>query len=232
VIGNRPLWVTVPTIAYSHYLIPLINELERDRAIDKIVLTVNLEQYVEPIQDFFRFAEPTVEVVETWPQGISLYHGWNYAIEMARKENAWLAVLNDDIRLSTPDAISTVTGLLASNPAYAIAGLNWQESPEHPATGAHPLRQVHGSYRHYGVGGFAWVCDPHKVVTVPDDYVWWYGDDHIFLAAERDGHRIGIATDVHVEHVNELTASSGEQDWTQTAKDEDHDVFQRIWPGQ
>jgi hypothetical protein len=211
-------------------LIPLINEIERDRAVDKIILTVNLEEHVEPIQDFFRFGEPTIEVVETWPQGKSLYHGWNYAIEMARKENAWLAVLNDDIRLLSPSAISQVTGLLASNPAYAIVGLNWLESPERPATGARPLRQVHGSYRNYGVGGFAWVCDPHKVVTVPDDFVWWYGDDHIFLSAEKDGHQLGIANHVYVEHYNELTADSGEQNWTQEAKGDDAVAFQRIWP--
>lgn len=230
-LNERPVWVTVPTIGYSHYLIPLINEIERDRAVDKILLTVNLEEYVEPIQEFFRFGAPTIEVIETWPQGKSLYHGWNTSIDMARKEDAWLAVLNDDIRLTTPYAISHVAGLLASNPSYAIVGLNWQEPPESADPGARPLRQTHGSYRHGGVGGWAWVCDPHKIVTVPHDFVWWYGDDHIFFSAEKDGHKLGLANHVHVEHVNELTASSGEQDWTHEAKTSDQAAFQRIWPG-
>lgn len=230
-IGDRPLWATIPTIGYSPFLIPLINEIERDRAVDKILLTVNIESYVEPIQDFFRFGEPTIEVIETWPQGKSLHHGWNTSIELARKENAFLAVLNDDIRLLEPNAISTVAGLLANNPSYAIVGLNWQDSPESASNGARPLRQTHGTYRHGGVGGWAWVCDPHKIETVPEDLVWWYGDDHIVLAAERDGHQIGIATYVHVEHVNELTANSGEQNWTHDAKEQDYVAFRRIWPG-
>lgn len=230
-LGDRPVWVTIPTVGYSTMLIPLINDLERDRAIDKIILTVNLEEHVEPVQDVFRFAEPTVEVLETWPMGRSIYWGWNLSIELARKENAWLAVLNDDIRLLEPDAISTVAGLLAANPSYAIVGLNWQDSPESASNGARPLRQTHGSYRHSGVGGWAWVCDPHKVETVPEDFVWWYGDDHIFFAAERDGYKLGIADHVHVEHINELTASSGEQDWTHEAKVSDAIAFQRIWPG-
>lgn len=230
-IAGRPLLVTIPTIGYSPYLIPLVNELERDRAIDRIILTVNLEEYVEPIQEVFRFAEPTVEVVETWPQGKSLYHGWNYAIEMAQKEDAHLAVLNDDIRLLEANAISQVAGLLANNPSYAIVGLNWQGSPESADNGARPLRQTHGTYRHGGVGGWAWVCDPHKIVQVPDDFVWWYGDDHIVFAAERDGHKVGIANNVHVEHVHELTAASGEQDWTHEAKVHDQEAFARIWPG-
>lgn len=231
-LNNRPIWVTVPTIGYSPYLIPLINEVERDWAVDKVLLTVNQEKYVEPVQDFFRFGEPNIEVLETWPQGVSLHHGWNTAIEMARKENAWLAVLNDDIRLLRPGAISHVSGLLADNPSYAIVGLNWQEPPESTRPGAPPLRQVHGSYRHHGVGGFAWVCDPHKVALVPDDFVWWYGDDHIFLSAERDGHRIGIASHAHVEHVSGLTAHSGSESWIHEAVAKDVVAFQRIWPGQ
>lgn len=229
-LGGRPILVEIPTIGYSHYLIPLVNALEADRGVDQILLTVNLEEYVEPIQEFFRFGEPEIEVVETWPQGISLYKGWNLAVERARDANAWLAVLNDDIRLFEPNAISQVAGLLAENPAYAIVGLNWLEAPESTPPGARPLRQVHGSYRCHGVGGFAWVCDPHKVDTVPNDLVWWYGDDHIFLSAEKAGYRLGIATHVHVEHANELTASSGEQDWTHEAKVHDHEHFKRIWP--
>jgi len=229
---SRPVWVTIPTIGYSELLIPLVNELERDRAVDKILLTVNLEEYVEPIQDFFRFGEPNIEVVETWPQGKSLYHGWNTAIEMAREADAWLAVLNDDIRILTLHAISHITGLMAENPSYAIVGLNWLESPESTSPGARPLRAVRGSYRHHGVGGFAWVCDPHKVALVPDDFVWWYGDDHIFLSAERDGHLLGIAEHAHVEHAHAMTANSGAHDWANAAIPSDTNAFQRIWPGQ
>lgn len=231
-IDDRPVVVAIPTIGYSPLLIPLVNELERDRAVDRILLTVNLEEYVEPVQDFFRFGAPTIEVIETWPLGKSLYHGWNTAIELARKEDAWLAVLNDDIRLLSPGAISHISVLLADNPSYAIVGPNWQEPPESTSPGAHPLRQVHGTYRHHGVGGFAWVCDPHKVTLVPDDFVWWYGDDHIILSAERDGHLVGIASHVHVEHEHALTANSGEHDWANEYIPSDTAAFHRIWPGQ
>lgn len=230
-LNDRPLWVTIPTIGASPLLIPLVNELERDRRIDRILLTVNLVEFVGPVQAFFRFGAPSIEIVETWPLGKSIHHGWNTSIEAAQKEDAWLAVLNDDIRLLEPLAISHVAGLLAEHPAYAIAGLNWQESPEKTKPDAKPLRTVSGSYRHYGVGGWAWVCDPHKVEQVPEDLVWWYGDDHIFLSAERDGHKLGIANHVHVEHVNSLTANSEGHGWTHEAIPGDHKAFQRLWPG-
>jgi hypothetical protein len=229
-LSNRPLWVTIPTIGHSPLLIPLINELEKDRAIDKIILTVNLEDKVEPVRDFFRFGGPRIEVWETWQQGPSLYHGWNMSIESARKQGALLAVLNDDIRLCEPSAISHVAQLLTKHTSYAVVGLNWQEPPDAPAA-ASLLRRVSGSYRNTGVGGFAWVCDPDKVELVPDDFVWWYGDDHIFLAAERDGHKLGLSNHVHVEHGHALTANSGEQNWTHEAIPSDIEAFRRIWPG-
>jgi hypothetical protein len=231
VIADRPVWVTIPTIGYSELLIPLVNELERDLKIDKIILTVNREEYVEPVRSIFQFAEPTVEIIETWPQGMSLHHGWNYSIEMARKENAWLAVLNDDIRLLGPNYISYVAGLLAGNPRYAILGLEWLENPGSAKGGARPLRKVSGSYRHCGVGGFAWVCDPHKVVLVPEDYIWWYGDDHIFFSAEKAKYRLGIATQAGVEHVNSMTSRGVASEWTEEARANDTEVFRRIWPG-
>lgn len=230
-IANRPVWVTIPTIGHSPYLIPLINEIERDRVVDKIILTVNLEEYVEPIQDFFRFGEPTIEILETWQLGKSIYKGWNTSIEMARKENAWLAVLNDDIRLLETDAISTVVSLLSKNTSYAIAGLNWQEATKDTKPTEADLRSVRGSYRHHGVGGFAWACDPHKIDTVPDDLVHWGGDDYIFFRAERAGHRLGISTHVHVEHPSPETTSVC-QPWTYEERIKDREVFNKYFPGQ
>jgi hypothetical protein len=228
-LNNRPLWVTIPTIGHSPLLIPLVNELEKDRAIDKIVLTVNLEEYVEPIQDFFRFGGPTIEVWETWQLGKSLYHGWNTAIEAARKEDAFLAVLNDDIRLFEDYAVSRVAQLLADHSSYAVVGLNWQDSPDQREAPSQ-LRRVHGSYRHHGVGGFAWVCDPHKVDTIPQDIVHWGGDDFIFLRAEGSGHNVGIANHVHVEHPAPETTSVT-QPWTYEARGNDRKVFERYFPG-
>lgn len=230
-LNDRPVWVTIPTVGYSDLLIPLLNEIERDRRVDKILLTVNLEDLTEPISDFFRFAGPHIEVIETWPLGKSIHHGWNTAIQMARKQNAWLAVFNDDIRLLTPNAISNVAGVLAANPTYAIVGLNYTDTPESADSSDRPLRQVHGSYRHGGVGGWAWVCDPHKVGLVPDELVWWYGDDHLIFSAEQSGYSVGIANHVLVEHHNEATASSGEHNWTHDAKDQDRVEFHRLWPG-
>lgn len=230
VIDDRPVWVTIPTIGASDLLIPLVNALEQDCGVDKILLTVNIEEYVEPISGFFRLGEPTIEVVETWTTGKSLYHGWNLSIELARKENAWLAVLNDDVRLFEPNAISHVSGLLAVSPAYAIVGLNYFEPPESTHSDAPLLRQVHGTYRHYGVGGFAWVCDPHKVELVPNDLIHWGGDDFIFRRASDANHLLGIANHIHVEHpAPETTAIT--QPWTQEAKVLDRESYERHYPG-
>lgn len=183
------------------------------------------------IEECFKFAEPNIELVATWCMGISLYHGWNYSIELAKKEDAWLAVLNDDIQLFEDKSVSTVAGVLADSPSYAIAGLNWLEPPQSTPVSARPLRQVHGSYRHHGVGGFAWVCDPQKIRTVPESLVWWGGDDAIFFYAEEDGHKLGIANHVHVQHENELTANSDGQEWTHTAKEQDRHAFELLFPG-
>lgn len=230
-IEDRQVWVTIPTIGYSDLLVPLINTLESDKSIDKILITVNQEKYIDEVNEQFKYAEPNIEIVETWCMGVSIYHGWNTSIELARQNDAWLAVLNDDIRLLEEDAVSRAIRALACDKSYAIVGLNWSEPPHSTKRGANQLRQVHGSYRNHGVGGFAWVCDPHKVGKVPDDFVWWYGDDHLFLDAEEYGYKVGIARHAHVEHANELTANSARQEWTHYAKIEDAKAFGRLWPG-
>lgn len=225
------MWVVIPTIGYSKLLISLIKDLQQDKLIDKIILTVNQKEYVDQIKKIIGFDNPAIEIVETWLMGKSIHHGWNAAIEMARRENALLAILNDDIRIMRYDSISIVARILSDNPSYALIGLNWQ-TPDNADDVDRELRQVHGSYRHGGVGGWAWVCDPHKIVLVPDGLVWWYGDDHIFFSAEQDGHHIGIANNIYVEHINEHTANSGDQNWTHDSKEKDYKKFQRLWPGQ
>lgn len=229
-IEERPVWVTIPTIGYSPLLIPLVNELERDSRIDRILLTVNLQEYVEPVKEFFRFAEPNIKVLETWPQGRSIHYGWNLSMIMAQEANAWLAVLNDDIHLFEPNAISTVARLMSDNRDYAIVGLNWQETPEATDPSAPALRSVTGSYRHYGVGGFAWVCDPHRTQRVPEELVHWGGEDHIIFQAQNAGYKIGIANHVHVEHSHPETTAKA-QEWTQQAKEQDRITFDRLYPG-
>ena len=228
-LNGRPIWATIPTIGYSELLIPLVNQLEDDTNVDRILLTVNLEEYVEPVREFFRFGEPNIDIVETWCLGRSLHHGWNTAIQMARQANAWLAVLNDDIKLLEPKAVSSVVEVMDAHPSYAVVGMNYFEGPEQTKPTATDVRPVHGSYRHHGVGGFAWVCDPHKVKLVPDTLVWWGGDDFCFLSAEQDGYKVGIANHVHVTHLSERTAS--EQDWTHEAREQDRIEFNRLFPG-
>lgn len=221
--------MTIPTIGHSPLLIPLVNEIEKDRAVDRILLTVNLEEYVGPVREFFRFGEPHIEIIETWSQGKSLYHGWNTALDLAEKEDAYLAVLNDDIRLFEPNAISHAAQLLETHPKYAIIGLNWQDAPSSPPAGR--IRKVNGSYRHYGVGGFAWVCDPHKMSRVPDDIVHWCGDDFLFYRARDAGHYLGIANNIHVEHPAPETTSVT-QPWTFEVRGNDREAFEAYYPGE
>lgn len=230
-INERPVWATIPTIGHSPHLIPLINKLEADSGVDQILLTVNMEEFVGRIRDVFRFGEPNIQIVETWTEGKSLHHGWNISIEMARTNNAFLAVLNDDILLAENDAISGVAETLSDNPVYAILGLNWMDTPEETRPTAPPIKPVSGTYRNRGVGGFAWVCDPHKITTVPRDFEWWYGDDHVMLSAEKAGHKVGIANHYHVEHMSGSTANSGDHSWIPDAIRRDKEAFRRIWPG-
>lgn len=230
-IGTRPVWVTIPTIGHSNLLVPLIRHLEEDDRVDQIVLTVNLEDHVDTVREIFRFCEPNISIVETWCLGRSIHHGWNTAIQKAREADAFLAILNDDIELVEHDAVYEVAKTLNADPSYAVVGMNYFESPEKTKPDARPVRPVHGSYRHHGVGGFAWVCDPHKVHTVPESLVWWGGDDYCFFRAEEDGYKLGIANHVHVTHVNEATAGSGKCEWAQHAKEQDRIEFNRLFPG-
>lgn len=222
--------MTIPTIGQSELLLPLVRSLEQDDAIDKIILTVNLEEYFEPVREFFRFAGPKVIVMDMSYAGRSIHHGWNNSIMWAQDSNAYLAVLNDDIRIFDPQAISQVARLLAESPKYALIGLNGHEAPDSTPEGAKSVREVHGSYRHHGVWGCAWVCDPHKIETVPDDLVHWGGDDFIFFRAMDAGYKLGIASHAHIEHpAPETTAFY--QPWTHEARGRDREAFDRYYPG-
>lgn len=230
-IDDRPVWVTIPTIGQSPLLLPLLRDLEADQKVDRVFLTVNLEEFVVPVQEFFGRAYPFIEVIETWQHGKSLHHGWNTSIRDARDSDAWLAVLNDDIVLREESAVGDVAHLLSRSPRYAVIGLNWKESPDNTPHNAPAIKKVKGTYRNQGVGGFAWVCDPHKVVEVPSSFEWWYGDDHIMLSAERDGHLVGLASHVHVEHQESLTTRSSGLDWMKDSIAGDIETFRRTWPG-
>lgn len=230
-LGNRPVWATIPTIGYSDLLVPLIRHLEEDDRVDHILLTVNLEDHVETVREVFRFCEPNISIIETWCLGRSIHHGWNTAIQKAREADALLAILNDDIEVLTPNGVYEAARLLHSDPSYAVVGMNYFEPPGQTKPNAKPVRPVQGSYRHYGVGGFAWVCDPHKIPTVPESLVWWGGDDYCFFRAMEEGYKLGIANHVHIKHVNEATAGSGEHEWAQQAKEQDRIEFDRMFPG-
>ena len=152
--------------------------------------------------------------------------GWRYAAEHGYQT---VAFLNDDITLadeSLAEAIHTLT----SCSEYGLVGLNWRRRVTEGVERDAGVFPVSGSYRTYGIGGWAFVMRSDLWGAIPpidEAYHIWYGDDELFATVEAHGYRIGLAVGAPVDHEQSATCDLFPELMAKTR--EDHDRFVRRW---
>lgn len=152
---------------------------------------------------------------------LNLYATWNHALTLARKLNEpRLAFLNDDLELA-PDALATAAALMTEDPTIAVCGLDYEHRD------VTMLRRCTGSYRHHGIGGFAFIVDPARVPDFDEGYEWWGGDEDFLNTAAAQGNHLAIADGCWVTH--EGGVSADRNPWTEDAKVRDRERFLHKW---
>lgn len=200
----------IPTIGEAPQLRGLVAELLR--ADVEVLLTVNRPDVTLPP---FPPLVWRIDVPDT-----SIYHGWNLGLGLARTRRCRVAILNDDIVLE-PGALTDVARLMDDARDVAICGFDYTQSC------LRQLRPVEGSYRHGGIGGWAFIADPTRCPDADEDYEWWYGDDDLFFTVADAGHGLAIAEGCWVTHQGETTARN--HPWTDKAKLRDLARFTAKW---
>jgi hypothetical protein len=178
----------IPTIFESRYLDALIVNLRRADVSPVVVCN-------DP-----RNARQTVcgttydaSYMLMFRPGWGIYRSWNFGLRLGSVLDRSVLILNDDLRLYS-GAIERMVETLKQG-EWAILGFDYRAGNVQPGPVA-----THGSMRVGGVGGFAFGCNPKLCTRVDRRFMWWGGDDDLFLATERAGGKVGILNGAVVEH--------------------------------
>lgn len=149
--------------------------------------------------------EPRVRVMNA--KGLPLYAMWNDALQHNRDH--WLLLLNDDVMI-LPGTVGAVMEMIVGYPDLGIVGLDYHSDISDGLRPADEPSFVSGTYRHGGIGGFAFFVAPgvfDKTGEIDHEFVWWCGDDDLVFKAEKAGFDVAIATGVPVFHAPETSAA-------------------------
>lgn len=154
------------------------------------------DRHKPTVRDELCYAHRNLMIINV--PGLSLHGVWNLGLKRARSSEFCAAVLlNDDVEI-TSMAINMLIEALMEHDDYAVVGANYDTRFLNPDR-SKPIRQVFGTYRHHGIGGFAFACRADRC-HVDEQFEWWGGDDDIVKQAMADGWKIGLHEGAPVLH--------------------------------
>lgn len=174
----------IPTIYESPYFDDLCSELWGE---DVKVIAVCNRAFDGPLCADGTYATHLQR--PTW----GIYRTWNFGMRLGAHLGVPVLVLNDDIILE-PGAATTVCDELAKGD-WAVLGFDYK--PGWWRRGPSP---TYGTYRHGGVGGFAFGVNPKLCARTDRRFKWWGGDDDLMFATRAAGGKVGIMGGAGVRH--------------------------------
>jgi hypothetical protein len=158
--------VGIPTVGLSPHLNPLIEHLKDGG--HSVVLYCNGDS-----TDARRVIEsvPNGFTVVLCP-GVNIHGVWNRILRAAYGEP--VAIFNDDISVDA-GSLGYAESYFKHRPQAGIIG--WD--PDVVVRGDRHDLEVHGSYRHHGITGFAFALRPVPDIWFDEEFNWWGGDDDI-----------------------------------------------------
>lgn len=137
--------------------------------------------------------------------GAGIYQMWNFAVDLANDifDADRLLLLNDDITIPRGMVNALSDALTVDASLWAIS------ADYHPrAPGGHygSVSYVHGTFKDYGMAGFAFMFDPQRGIRFDEKFGHWYGDDDFVRQIEVEDGRVGVLNGVTVGHVGGATS--------------------------
>jgi hypothetical protein len=224
--------VLIPSIGCSPLLPDLLDVICDEPGVSSIMLIDNA-RHGTPAQTLaydkgtsdVRMAMNTgfINYIKVDPSN-TIYWAWNQGIIEGGERKEDVAILNDDLVLQRG---SLRFGAKALSTGYTLMGLNYFDHSG--AVGNLPIKEVHGTYRTGGFGGFAFIVAP-GCPLVDDRFRWWYGDDDLAHRIKAQGGRLGVAMGAPVAHPTP-SISGNQQPWIAEAIGHDAALFYNLWPG-
>jgi hypothetical protein len=216
----------IPTLGLSPWLPALVDQLVQVEQAQRVLLVSN-----RPLPDDDA-ARLIVDLVGRYGRCVeahgryetTIYDSWRFGIDRAADLGTTCAVLNDDVEIK-PHALR-----LADAACWLDAAIVGLDYVGHRRLA---LSTCHGTYRHGGIPGWAFVVDPARVpATWDSSYEWWYGDDDLVFSVEAAGHPVAIMEGAHVLHHTSTTEHAVDDDLRaqlEAAKGRDQAKFTERW---
>lgn len=227
--------VGIPSIGLSPYIADLLAVCLASDQVSEVLVYDNSPERGQPALDR-AFQSPFAQALIQTENGRgrfmyrrrkpewTIYDSWNEVLDVATAKGEATILLNDDVILCHGALEVALSGL----EAWDLVGFNYA-APAHVVDPTRPLRQVTGTYRTGGFGGFAFAVRPDWRYRVGAGYRWWFGDDDLAERIKSYGGGLAVHMGAPVEHP--LPSLSGnQQTWTQQAATEDTHLFRRNWP--
>lgn len=224
---TKRIYVVIPFKDEPQMTASIVTQLQAEGGFYHVYLYDNgskeesTEVVRQQIGDDHRF-----EIVDAPDQGIYQMwnNGWKKAIEAS--PDCYILFLNNDITIGHW-FIHLLSWVLDHDDNVGISYPNYDRdvsAGKDVATeiGYLPTR---GTYKDGGMCGWAFMLRgtlTHEGLPYVDENLkWWYGDDYIELQVRKLGYMVVRVLGLPVDHINEATASNGENTWVQAAKEED-----------
>lgn len=162
--------------------------------------------------------------------GLGIYQMWNRGIEIANADlgdRFNIGFFNNDITLAT----RTVDIMASTLRSHDEVGCVYPDYDAHfssysPTSGSWWLKPTAGTYKDGGMCGWCFMVrgELWREGTLPlvdENLKWWFGDDFIELKVREAGYSVCRITKLPLLHLNEATASNGENNWTHEQKGRD-----------
>lgn len=226
--------VIIPSIGCSSLLPGVVRSACRSKATHVLVMEnqdKHNPRHIPTADDILRHPSAQAHSLQywhVWDPRASLYDMWNKGMEFATDKirDGVAVILNDDIEISA----DTINGLIDTIKmgGWAALGADYRAFPGAQPPSLYNPRSVRGSFRHGGIGGFAFAVNANFGFRVDTQFEWWGGDDDLFAQMMQAGYRIGLLDGAWVSHPHPETSAIQFPELG-AAKDRDRERYLAKW---
>ena len=173
-----------------------------------------------------RYSRGTGVGIQTYNEpGTPLHVMWNkgiaHAVDIAGTTNINVAVLNNDLRLETPNYLECMADALRSDPDVGVVtGMPLEWSFSHDLTGGAVAQ------------GNSMMLRAKLPFRFDERFQWYWGDVDLFAQAENAGYRVVTCAEARHTHLDggSQTLRELDQDYFRRCIISDLDIFFAKWP--
>jgi len=218
--------VFIPTLGRSHLLGQLLSDLRKDTIVEDITVADNGIDNIES-WGFVDWPCKKNNVTFIDQRKVGFYAMWNQAISRARETTGKVAILNDDIAIP-PKMITYLHRDLVAHDLTLICP-DYEMRVDSPVRKPLQIKRVHGTYRHGGITGSAFLIDAFRAPVIDERFRIWYGDDDLVWKIKQAGGSVAVLKGLPLDHEGSLTVNS--TSWVPAAIREDVALWESLGRG-